>query len=673
MNSRYMEERMSIALGIDTGGTYTDAVLVEYETNQVRAAAKALTTKQDLSIGIRQAMERVLTAYPADVRLVSLSTTLATNAIVEGNGAPICALLIGYESALAKGIDLGRELGTQRSASIAGGHDTDGEEREPLDLEAAAAAIRQHAPYVAAFAVSGYFGTRNPSHELAVKRLVAEMTGKPVTCGHELTHRLDALLRATTVALNARLIPLLCDLIDAVERTMADKGIAAPLMVVKGDGSLMEASMARERPVETILSGPAASVVGAQHLAGGEHVVVVDMGGTTTDIAVISEGRPRLCPQGAQVGPWRTMVEAIDVQTAGIGGDSQVRIDEEGELRVGPRRVEPISLLGVDHPEISDVLAQQVARLELAPGDGEYLLLQRSELSAHDGDHPAFEQELEQALRQGPCSLSQVYQIMRYPLLYGKYLANLERQGVLLRCGFTPSDAAHVLGKYRCWNEEAARLAATLLARRLDCEVEALCERVLARTSEQISRQIIYKLINDESRNGQHGYADSHLITSALQPNPSANLQCTFTMRPTLVAVGAPVRTYFPQVAQALHCDLRIPEHTEVANAVGAVAGSVVSRVHILIRAGQEGEGFRAHLPDEVRDFGALDEAVAYTEQRGSALALASAMRAGAEDVRVQVVRRDSSAPVAGGWGDEIYVQTDMTVTAIGRPRLAAR
>ena len=132
---------MSVALGIDTGGTYTDAVLVEYEANQVLATAKALTTKQDLSIGIRKAIDRVLALCPADVRLVSLSTTLATNAIVEGNGAPICALLIGYPDHLQHNPDLkpraghltlclhprrphhhGRGAGAARSRRCARGH-----------------------------------------------------------------------------------------------------------------------------------------------------------------------------------------------------------------------------------------------------------------------------------------------------------------------------------------------------------------------------------------------------------------------------------------------------------------------------------------------------------------------------------------------------------------------
>ncbi len=501
---------MAIALGIDTGGTYTDAALVEYDTTQVLASAKALTTKRDLAIGIRQAVERVLANHPAEVRLVSLSTTLATNAIVEGNGAPIAALLIGYRGRFDERVNLAQELGTSRYAFIPGGHDTEGEEWEPLDLDAARAAILEHAPHVAAFAVSGYFGTRNPSHELAVKRLIADLTGLPVTCGHELTHKLDALRRATTVALNARLIPLLCHLIEAVETTLADKGIVAPLMVVKGDGSLMEAGVAKERPIETILSGPAASVVGAQHLAGGQDVVVVDMGGTTTDIAVIRNGRPSLSPKGAEVGRWRTMVEAIDVHTVGLGGDSRVWLDEGRDLRIGPRRVAPISLLATEYPRIVDALQRQPVGGK-ADLTWEFLMLQNGK-DGHDGEHPSFELELMDALYAGPCPLDQVYRIVQHPELYWRYLDRLERQGVLMRAGFTPSDAAHVLGYYADWDRDAARLAADLFSARAGQSAEKLCQQVVAQTSQRIAEEVVIKLLADDGIEGENEALSHSLV-----------------------------------------------------------------------------------------------------------------------------------------------------------------
>jgi len=660
---------MSIALGIDTGGTYTDAALVEYGSNRVLASAKALTTKHDLAIGIRQAVTRVLEEHPADVRLVSLSTTLATNAIVEGHGAPACALLIGYSGRIESEDRLAQRLGIEHVVMIPGGHLSNGNEYQELDLNAAARAVAAYRDKVSAFAISGFFGTRNPSHEMAVRDLVGQMCDLPITCGHELTHRLDALKRATTVSLNATLIPLLCDLIDAVERTMAEHQIVAPLMVVKGDGSLMRSEMARERPIETILSGPAASVVGAQHLAHAEDAVIVDMGGTTSDVAVIRDGRPRLSPRGAAVGKWRTMVEAIDVHTVGLGGDSRVWLSSDFTLHIGPRRVTPICLLAQVYPGIREALQEQLSHNKPHATDGEFLLLQR-DVERSEGDHPPFEAEMLAALRRGPLSMDQMHTLMRHPSLYARYLESLERQRIIVRSGLTPTDAAHVLGEYDDWDTEAARLAAALLARRLGTQPLPLCQRIRRETSERIAREVITKVLSDDGSD-EDVVAQAHmLVERALSADAESTLGCALTLRPTLVAVGAPVHTYFPASARMLNSRLEIPEHTEVANAVGAVAGSVVHRVHAMVVPNENEEDYRVHLPDEVRRFATLPDATAYARARGQQLAYEGAQAAGAADIELRVEQRDSTAPVSEDFGGEIFLGTDLTLTAVGRPRL---
>ncbi len=312
---------MRVALGIDTGGTYTDAVFVTYPEGCVLASAKALTTRHDLALGIAEAIRAVRGAAaaggapvaPGDIALVALSTTLATNTLAEGQRGRVCLLLLGYDVALMREFGFEQELATGDVVYVGGGHDGLGNEVAPLDEHAARAAILARRDAVEAFAVSGYFSVRNPSHELRVKALVEELAGLPVTCGHELTSQLNAVRRATTVALNAHLIAPLRELLHAVRDTLRREQIGAPLMVVKGDGSLVSAEFAAHRPIETVLSGPAASVIGAWHLAGRRDVWTVDVGGTTTDIAALRGGWPVLNVDGARVGGWRTMIEAVDV------------------------------------------------------------------------------------------------------------------------------------------------------------------------------------------------------------------------------------------------------------------------------------------------------------------------------------------------------------------------
>jgi len=659
---------VTIALGIDTGGTYTDAALLDDATGEVLASAKALTTRHDLSIGIGQAMAAVLGEHgapPAQVGLVALSTTLATNAIVEGQGNPACLLLVGYDPALIQQYGFDRELATQDVVYLRGGHDGLGNEVDPLDEAGARAAIRARQDEVEAFAVSGYFGVRNPAHELRVRALVEELTSLPVTCGHELTTRLDSVRRATTAALNARLIPLLRELIATVRRTLDEQGIAAPLMVVKGDGSLVRAEWAMRRPIETILSGPAASVVGAGHLAGRGDVWVVDVGGTTTDIAVLRDGRPRRNPEGAQVGGWRTMVEAVDVRTVGLGGDSQVHLDGDGRLRIGPRRVAPLCLLASEHPAVVEELRRQAAARRRDNLAGRFALTQRRPT----GPLPDSEQALLDYLAAGPRSLAALSGALPYSAMVARQVESLETRRLVLQAGFTPTDALHVLGRFRRWEAEASRLGAELLAAQARLSPGAFCERVVAGVSSQVARELVAKVLSDEDATLAWDREPTAvaLLDRALGDAAGSELSCQLRLGRPVVAVGAPVEAYMPAVAQRLHTELVIPRHTEVGNAVGAVVGGVIQQLRVLIRPLDGDQGVRLHLPDGVRDMATVEKGVAYAHQVVPAQLEALARQAGAEQFEMQVTREDRIAPIRAGWGERIYLGTDLTFTAVGR------
>jgi N-methylhydantoinase A/oxoprolinase/acetone carboxylase beta subunit len=662
-------------LGFDTGGTYTDAVLFDPVHGTVAAAAKALTTKQDLAIGLRGAMEAVLRQLPVeDIGFVSLSTTLATNAIVEGQGSPICLLLLGYEPSALDRAGLRRALGHDPVCFIAGGHSATGDEQAPLDLPALEAVVRTHGPNVAAFAVSGFFSVRNPAHELAARELVGRLTGKPVSCGHELTSKLDAPRRALTTALNARLIPQLQQLIRAVESLMAEKGVRAPLMVVKGDGSLVTAEFALARPVETILSGPAASVVGARHLAGEEDVVVADMGGTTTDIALLSGGLPVLDREGAFVAGWRTMVEAVAVHTYGLGGDSEVHRDGNGIL-VGPRRLVPLSLLCHQYPAMLEALRSQHGAERLEPGAGRFALRNRS-LDTSAASLPPSQARVWAALADGPVLLTD----LAGGYAAAKAIERLVERGLVIVSGFTPSDAAHILELHREWSEEAARLGAELwirddeaAARPADPDAAALARRVVEAAILQSGRAIVDAALATAGDDGlaTGGPLGRRLVDRALGGADGARRLLTISIsldRP-LVAIGAPVGSYYPEVARRLGTRLVIPPHAGVCNAVGAVAGGIIQSVSALITAPNEGL-FRVHLPIGNADFTDLDRAAAHALTEASALATSKARTAGAADIelrqhRADKVHRDPS-------GLQIFIESRIEVAAFGRPRVAA-
>ncbi len=663
---------MPLLLGLDTGGTYTDAVLFD-PSRGVLAAAKSLTTKHDLSLGLKGAMDGVLGSQVHDIAMVGLSTTLATNAIVEGHASPICLLLAGYEPTALDRAGLRQALGHDPVAFIAGGHGPQGDEQAPLDLAAAAAAIGTHAPKVAAFAVSAYFSVRNPAHEIALRRLVREMMDLPVTCGHELTSRLDAPRRALTCALNARLIPQLQQLVRAVLALLAARGVRAPLMVVKGDGSLIAADVAMESPVETILSGPAASVVGAHYLSGEGDVFVSDMGGTTSDVALLAGGRPVLNREGATVGGFRTMVEAVGVHTFGLGGDSEVRLEEHG-LIVGPRRVMPLSLLAWQHPAMLAHLREQAAAGEPLRHPGRFAIRLRP-LDAGQASLTPAQASLWQQLADGPRPLS----LLHSGPAAERALGRLVDRGLVLVSAFTPSDAAHILGLQEGWSKEAAELGAEIFRRNFPqgtwqppADAAGFARQVREQVVRQSAQVILASAIADEENIAARdwGKLGRRLMDRAVEKErekpPLIDVQLRLGL--PLVAIGAPVGAYYPEVARRLHTRLVIPPHADVTNAVGAVAGGVVQTAEALITQPADGV-FRLHVASGVEDFSDLERAAARARTLMEAQAKAQAERGGAGEVQVSSERKDKVVREKGGL--EIFIESRVSATAFGRPRLA--
>ena len=198
---------MTLVIGLDTGGTFTDAALLDTGAGAVIGTGKSLTTRQDLSIGVGGAIDRVLEAFDgdaSDIGLVSLSTTLATNAVVEGVGGRVCLIMIGFDESALERADLARALGQDKVFFIAGGHSPDGSPQARLDEAAIHAAVSDTEGDISAFAVAGHFATRNPDHERRVRDLLLELGSAPVTCSHEMSSSLGGPRRALTAVLNAR-------------------------------------------------------------------------------------------------------------------------------------------------------------------------------------------------------------------------------------------------------------------------------------------------------------------------------------------------------------------------------------------------------------------------------------------------------------------------------------
>ena len=658
-------------LGIDTGGTYTDAVLF-HETEGVVAKAKSLTTRHDLAVGISGAVQAVLEQAAAPVsaiNLVSLSTTLATNALVEGQGGRAGLVMIGFGPEDLKRDGLAEALGNDPVIFVPGGHDVHGNET-PLDLSVLDAALPELAKNVSSFAVAGYFAVRNPSHEIRVRERIREISHLPVTCSHELSSKLGGPRRALTTLLNARLVSMIDRLVGACEDFLIDHGIDAPMMVVRGDGALIAASEAKVRPIETILSGPAASLVGAQYLTGLDNGVVSDIGGTTTDVAVLENGRPRLDAEGAVVGGYRTMVEAVAMRTYGLGGDSEVHVNDRGltaSFRLGPRRLLPLSLAAALHGDaILSVLERQKRSPHVGRHDGRFAV--RTGVPDHLASGlQAGEQALFNRIGKVPVALEDLLTTTPQKATLDRLVA----RGLVHLCGITPSDAMHVLGRQAQWNAEAARLGLELAmrikdgsARPIAASAEELAEKIVARLTRQSGEVILAACLAEDG--AEIDPSKSNAVDRALKRAEGIVRFAVALDRP-LIGLGASAPVYYPAIAELLGADSAIPADADVANAIGAVVGQVRAAASVFVTMPEEGiyivngAGGNVRLLDEAESF-------ALARARASEAALAQARQNGAEDPVVNLLE-DIAAPEIEG--QRKLVEARFIATASGRPRIA--
>ena len=621
-----------------------------------------------MAIGVAEAITRAVALLPQglqpqDISLVSVSTTLATNAVVEGHGSAVGVVLIGFDAAMVARTGIAQAFPGMPVESVPGGHDHNGDPRLPLDLEALEVALSRMAGKVDAFAVAGAFAVRNAAHEHAARELIVARTGKPVTLSTELSSSLDAPRRALTAALNARLISRVSNLIEAVQRAMAQLQIGCPLMIVKGDGTLALAESVVTRPIETVLSGPAASLVGAHWLSGLDSFIMSDMGGTTTDLGVLINGRPRVAPDGAELGGWRTMVRAIDVRTIGLGGDSEVLLGPQGKLSVSPQRIMPVALLGQRFPEVLAMLEADLADMDGGNSmQGRFVLLPfGARADAPTGELSPREREVLLQVSERPQALRK----LAHSLPVQRAISSLRRKGLIQLSGFTPSDAAHVLGLQANWSREAAYLAGQLGARLREMKfptperTEQFAHDVWNETVRLTGLAILDTALGVK-------LSDQQLIDAVCSGNARLGL-ATLSIKPSLpvVAVGGPVKVYYPEVARRLGCEIVFPEHCDVANAVGAAIGVVAQTV--VVRVAGDGSGlFVLHSTVGTQQFSDPAEALRRATEMAREAARAAVLAMGAQAPEVKLSVQKTMLPNASS--DTGLLEALITAEAIGRP-----
>lgn len=638
---------MQYSLGIDAGGTYTDAVIVRDSDRKVIDSNKALTTYPDLLTGIENAIDGLESKYLPDVKLVSVSTTLATNTILEKTGYPVALILIG------KNI-LPADTPISNFVVVEGGHNVSGLEEEILDIEA----IREYAlkikDRVSAFAISSYFSIRNPEHELKAKAMLSELTGLPIVCGHELSQDLGAYDRGVTAYLNAQLLPIADQFIHAIRTDIEKRGIDAKLMMLKCDGSVTGIHEAMEKPIESIFSGPAASLMGASFLSGNDTCAVIDVGGTSTDVSLNYNGFPELVDSGAVVGGWQTKVKAIRMETSALGGDSHVWVKNR-KINIGPRRVIPLCLASVKYPGFMEQLksGRTPSRIMLAENVQPTKFFVRT--GKEDLNLSDFEKEIFEIIGTEPVSLNDIFWKMGMPISPDR-IDSLIQKRLVQAIGFTPTDVLHVLGEYTKWDREASLMGARILARHTAMDENELCRHVKKEVAINMALDLMSFMYKGVEK-------------SEIEKMIRGDFLSQFKSNVPVVLLGGPVSAYVEELNKLIVAEIIVPEYAEVGNAVGALAGKGVKSIEILVKSFYQKtkRTILVFSPVERKEFASYSEAFEYADNLGKRLIMEYMENSDikAEDVNIEIIRDDITMTDDG----RAPVETKLIFLGTGMPK----
>ena len=578
---------MDLAIGIDTGGTYTDGVLVDVSTGKIMNTTKTPTTHDDLSICVRRIFEE-LSVPGNEICLVSISTTLATNACAEGRGARCKLILFGSSP---KDVDeLGPDVGLIPSNQIyfaKGAVNMRGDVIEPFDEKGFTEDFLSFSDSYDAFGVVQMWGMKNPVLEKKAKETIEALSDKPVVCGYELSSNLNYLRRAVSAYLNGTLTPIFNEFMDSVKLDMDNLGIKCPIFVVRGDGTVMSEEYARTRPVETLLSGPAASVLGARALCPEiNDAVVIDMGGTTSDIALIKDRSILISEEGASVSGFLTSTRAIDITTEVLGCDVEILFDNHSVPYIGTRRVVPLCVLSMTHPEIKDFFrGSRGYTLSGTTEDASFYFVSSSE-KLYDKSFSDDEKALIASLEGEALNMSEIRH--RFGNVYYRVI-KLYNDGVLSKAGLTATDYLHIKGDFDAFDSEASYLAAHYCASLSIRTAEEDADTVYDAITRGLFGLYFAKLaMMEEKLSGMNDRESLARISDFAYYGSDGFVGLKAQSDFAVIGIGASAHIFIPRLQGHVNGQCIVPKNAGVGNALGAILGNVEADGTVEVRRRDE-------------------------------------------------------------------------------------
>ena len=664
---------MAIGIGIDTGGTYTDAVIYDFSNNNVICSSKALTTHEQLETGIINALSLLNQTYFSQVEIVALSTTLATNACVENKGGRAKLMFFGVDKKVFDMVGVNYGLTDKNDVYLCeSSSDFNGSKAIEPDWDNLFDNLSDWLCDAQGLGIVEVFAMNNGAMlEKRAKEKVLERYDIPVVCGHELFYELNSIQRGSSTLLNAKLIPIIQQFIESIKKALSDKNIKAPIAIIRSDSTKMSEEYSRMKPVETILSGPASSVTGGIAMTGEKNCLIIDMGGTTTDISIVKDGVPLNADSGIKIGSWKTFVHGVFIDTFGLGGDSAIRV-EHGKIVQQPQRMIPLCIAASKWPYINQELETLLdsGKFHSYPLY-EFLHLQKE--ITNKSIYAKDELELCDLLKGGPM----LYEKAALALNRDIYTLNtkrLESEGIIIRIGLTPTDIMHIKGDYSQFDERASKIAVeyVLACMReeigIDMTEEEFCDAVYDTVKLKLYENIVRILLNDKYPDNFKNGLNEQLLTlirSSYNDKLQNDLPIMFHTNYSLVGIGAPTHIFLPDVAKALGTRCVIPENAKVANAIGAVVSNIRSIYQIELRPEYDGS-FLVFGPEGKHIENDIESALEYAKKAAEEAAIKDARLKGITDnftVDTEVITKIAQAKR----GKEIDLGTTVIATVSGK------
>lgn len=657
-----------IAIGIDTGGTCTDAVIYDAASHQVLSYGKTLTTKKDLKIGILGALRCLDQELVKKAEHISLSTTLATNACVEGKGGRAKLVFIGVKPAFVEKMQGTYGLPPVSEIYFLAGNasQTESESNIP-DWERFRADVRDTFCEFDSVAVVQMNPKYNDGkYELEAETIIKEELDVPCVRGYDLYQEINVQKRGATALLNARLLPVMNAFFESIDRSLEELGLDLPILVVKSDGSIMSREYAMSRPVETLLCGPAASIIGAMELSSQKDALIVDMGGTTSDVALVKNGAPVTSASGISIGEWQTMVKGVTIDTFALGGDSAVEY-EDNQIYLDKRRVVPLCMAAAKYPDMLtklDDLVSTYASYSYPANQFFMLLNEPDQLEKYLPN----ERRLIEALKSGPLIYDEAAEAVGVsPYIFKT--KRLEDEGIIIRCGVTPTDVMHIYGDYRDYDVKAAQMGIDYLHIVTRKPVEEICQKIYDLAKSRLYNNLVRIFMKYETGK-EPSAADAsalekltgYIFDSAKERNGFQFLKPDFAAKINLIGIGAPTRIFLEDVASLFGTEADIPEYAKVANAIGAAVGSIVSEYVVKIEPCAYKGGFGNFMVTggaEIVTFEYYDQALQEAKRIAEERAYQRAADQGAAgDVKVELAVYEDYYDLAGGESTRLFLET---------------